>query len=383
MSAATYLDHAATSFPKAPGVADAIARFLAESCGNPGRGAHSFAAAAARVVEAVRRDAARLLDAAPERTIFTPGATIAINTVLASTLGHGARVVVSPLEHNAVMRPLRALERERGVRVDIVQAADPSGVPTPEEVSRDVARAPTALVVMTHASNVSGAVLPVAPIAAAIAPVPLLVDGAQTAGALPFSFRESGAAAFACSGHKALLGPAGTGLLLLREDFHVTPLVRGGTGSLSESEEMPAFLPDALEAGTCNALGLAGLGAALRFVAREGVGAIHARTVARADRLAMRLREIPGVRLHGYRDDAPRLATVSFTVDGRDAGELAHALDREHGFALRVGLHCAPAAHRRLGTFPHGTLRASFGPTTSDDDADRLAAAVRSLRIDR
>lgn len=379
MSAATYLDHAATSYPKAPGVAEEVARVLATLPGSPGRGAHRFAAAAARLVESARVDVATLLGTSAVRVVFTPGATAGINVVLLSSLREGDRVIVSELEHNAVMRPLRALERERGVRVVRIRAASGDGVPTPEECAAATAEAPTRLAVMTHASNVSGAVLPVASIARAIAPVPLLVDGAQSAGALPFAFDASGVAAFAASGHKGMLGPAGTGVLLLRDDFHVAPFVRGGTGSRSESEDMPDALPDRLEAGTPNVAGIAGLGAAARYLAREGADAMHRRTTAITRALLERLATIDGVRLVGVRDGAPRVAIVAFTVDGVDPGALALQLDREHGLALRVGLHCAPAAHRRLGTFPDGTLRASFGPFSTESDAMRLAHAIESV----
>ncbi len=379
MSRRIYLDHAATSFPKAPGVARAVTRFLESDAGNPGRGGHRLTVAASRTVEACREDVARLLGARAERTVLGPGATFWLNTLLLGLLGPGDRVVTSSLEHNAVMRPLRLLERERAVRVRVVRGDHRWGVPTPEEVAAAVSEAPTRLVVLTHASNVSGAVLPVAAVARRVAPVPVVVDGAQAAGSLPFRFEGSGLAAYACSGHKGLLAPAGTGVLLLSPELAKTlpPLVLGGTGSRSESEEMPDWLPDRLEAGTPNGAGLAGLGAAARWLLDEGVEGIHRRGVGLARRLARGLAEIPGVRLHGWTEEEPRLATVSFTVEGLDNGELAAWLDRERGIMLRVGLHCAPAAHRRLGTFPAGTLRAGIGPFVGEEEVDALVEAVR------
>jgi len=376
-----YLDHAATSFPKAPGVAAAVARFLEREAGNPGRGGHALAVAAARAVERCREEVAALLGCDPERTLLGPGATFWINTVLRGLLRPGDRVVVSALEHNAVMRPLSHLERTAGVRVRVVEGTDPSGVPTPDEIAAAVAESPTRLVVLTHASNVSGALLPVAAVARAVAPVPVLADGAQTAGTVPLDFDGSGLAAFACSGHKGLLGPPGTGVLLLnaRLAAELPPLSRGGTGSRSESQEMPTALPDRLEAGTPNAAGLAGLAVAAAWLRRQGVDRIHARTLRLARRLAGRLRAVPGVRLHGWVDGEPRVGIVSFTVAGADAGELAARLDREHGIMLRAGLHCAPAAHRRLGTFPAGTLRAAVGPFSTERDVDALVEALRRL----
>jgi cysteine desulfurase family protein len=372
-----YLDHGATAFPRAPGVAKAMVRFLDEASGNPGRGGHRLAVAAARAIEAAREEVAALLGGDPERTLFGAGATFWLNTVLASALGEGSRVVTSALEHNAVMRPLRFLEESRGVEVAVVEAADPSGVPTPEEIAARVAEAPTALVVLTHASNISGAVLPVAETARAVAPAPVLVDAAQTAGTLPINFADLGAAALVCSGHKGLLGPPGIGVLLLAPDFEVEPLLRGGTGSRSESEEMPEFLPDRLEAGTVNGAGAAGLGAACAWLGRRTVEAVTEHEHGLVGLLATGLGTITGVRLHGWTESAQHTGVLSFTLDGIDSGELAAWLDRRHGVCLRAGLHCAPAAHRRLGTFPDGTLRAGVGPFNSEEDIDALVKAVR------
>jgi selenocysteine lyase/cysteine desulfurase len=220
-------------------------------------------------------------------------------------------------------------------------------------------------------------VLPVAEIAAAVAPVPVLVDGAQTAGNLPIDFSRLGAAAFACSGHKGLLGPPGVGVLLLAEGVELEPLVCGGTGSRSESEEMPEWLPDRLEAGTPNGPGIVGLGAACAWLADRAVAAVHDHEVRLARRAAAGLAGIPGVRLHGRDEAAPHVGILSFTVGDVDSGELAAWLDRERGIMLRAGLHCAPAAHRRLGTFPEGTVRAGFGPFTADDEVDHLVDAIR------
>jgi len=372
-----YLDHGATAFPRAPGVAKAMVRFLDEASGNPGRGGHRLAVAAARAIEAAREEVAALLGGDPERTLFGAGATFWLNTVLASALGEGSRVVASALEHNAVMRPLRFLEESRGVEVAVVPAADPSGVPTPEEIAARVAEAPTALVVLTNASNISGAVLPVAETVRAVAPVPVLVDAAQTAGTLPIDFADLGAAALVCSGHKGLLGPPGIGVLFLAPDFDVEPLLRGGTGSRSESEEMPEFLPDRLEAGTVNGAGAAGLGAACAWLGRRTVEAVTEHEHGLVGLLATGLGTITGVRLHGWTESAQHTGILSFTLDGIDSGELAAWLDRRHGVCLRAGLHCAPAAHRRLGTFPDGTLRAGIGPFNTEEDVDSLVRAIR------
>jgi selenocysteine lyase/cysteine desulfurase len=374
-----YLDHSATSFPKAPGVPEAVAVFLRSSPGNPGRGGHRLTIEASRLIETSRAGIAGLLGADPERTLLGPGATYWLNVLFDGLVRQGDRVVTTALEHNAVMRPLRGLATRRGVRVDVVSGAHRGGVPTPDEVRGAVSREPTRLVVVTHASNVTGAVLPVEAIAAAVAPVPLVVDGAQTAGALPFDFEGSGVAAYVASGHKGLLGPPGTGLLLLRSGLEVEGWMRGGTGSRSESEEMPPFLPDRLEPGTPNGAGIAGLGAAVGWLRERGVEAVARDVRGLADRLAERLSGLPGMRLHGYEPGEPRTGTLSFTLDGVDSGELADWLDRERGLMLRVGLHCSPAAHRRLGTFPGGTLRVGLGPFSEPAHVDALAAALAEV----
>ena len=273
-----------------------------------------------------------------------------------------------------------ATDGTAGERSVVDTGKGPNGVPTTDAFRMRVAAAPTALVVLSHASNVTGAVLPVAEIARAVSPIPVVVDGAQTAGSLPFDFEKLGVAAYVCSGHKGLLGPPGIGALLLDEHFEIDPLIRGGTGSRSESEEMPSLLPDRLEAGTPNGPGIAGLGAACRWLAERGIASVaeHERRLVR--RLADGLREVSGLRLHGWQDDAAHTGVLSFTVSGLDNGELAARLDRNHGICLRPGLHCAPAAHRRLGTFPDGTLRAGVGPFNIDADVDALVAAVREAR---
>jgi cysteine desulfurase/selenocysteine lyase len=372
-----YLDHAATSFPKAPGVAEAMVRFLNESAGNPGRGGHRMSVAASRAIEDAREEVAALLGGDPERTLLGPGTTHWLNVIFASRLWRGTRVVVSALEHNAVMRPLRWLEIHRGVQVDVVPAADPFGVPTADEVAACVAEKNTTLVVLTHASNVTGAVLPVAEVIPKVAPVPVVVDAAQTAGSLPIDFAALGAAALVCSGHKGLLGPPGIGVMMLSPNFEVEPLVRGGTGSRSDSEEMPEQLPDRLEAGTPNGVCAAGLGVACSWLRRHSVEAVQFHAQRFAGRLGPGLTEGSKVRLYGWNFEAPHTGIISFRVDGLDSGELAASLDREHGICVRAGLHCAPAAHRRIGTFPEGTIRAGIGPFNVEADVDALVLAVR------
>jgi len=380
VTAVIYLDNAATSFPKAPGVAEAMVLALAEAGGNPGRSGHGLALAAQGVVNETRRRLAALLGAPdPSRLAFAANATDALNQALFGLLRPGDRVVTTSLEHNAVVRPLAALA-DRGVTVDRVACA-PDGSLDLDDLERALRAGPTRLVAMVHASNVAGTILP-AREAARLAHhhgALFLLDAAQTAGALPLDVRELGVDLLALPGHKGLLGPPGTGALYVAAGLSLTPLRHGGTGSRSEEERMPRELPEALEAGTVNTVGLAGLGAALRFLAERGVEAVRAHEVLLTERLLAGLREVRGLRVHGVADAARQVATVSITLAGWEPVDLAAVLESSFGIAVRAGLLCAPAAHRTLGTFPGGTVRLSAGCFTTAAEIDQAVAALGEL----
>ncbi len=285
------------------------------------------------------------------------------------------------MEHNAVMRPLRALERQ-GVELTVV-ACSPEGFLDPEEVERAL-RPNTTLVVLTHASNVCGTLLPVGEVGRIVRErgILLLVDAAQTAGAYPIDLQAEPIDLLAFTGHKSLYGPTGTGGLVLGahvDTDRLEPLKRGGTGSRSQLEEQPDFLPDRYESGTVNAVGLAGLQAGIDWVLEQGVSAIRAHEQALTAQLLAGLAGIPGVTVHGPSRAAQQTATVSITVAGLEVSEIGQRLDEEDGVLCRVGLHCAPAAHRTLGTFPAGTVRFGLGATNTADEVDAALAAVRRL----
>jgi cysteine desulfurase family protein len=381
------MDNAATSWPKPPAMLAAMRRFIDEVGANPGRSGHRAAVEAARVVYGAREAVAELLGVSdPLRVVFTANATQALNLALRGVLAPGDHVVTTGMEHNSVMRPLRALEQEEGVTLTVAPCS-PDGTLDPGEVERSL-RPQTRLIVVNHASNVIGTVLPVREVAgiARRHGVPLLVDGAQSAGALPFSVEELGVDLFAFTGHKSLYGSTGTGGLVIGERVDVErfrPLVWGGTGSRSESEAQPAFLPDKFESGTLNVVGLAGLAAGVRWVVDRGVEELRVRETEMAAALIAGLREIEAgrarVRVYGVTDAHRRLATVSFTVAGMEPAEVGLRLDDDYGIAARVGLHCAPLAHRTMGTYPDGTVRLSLGAFTTDDDVAAAVAAVRAL----
>jgi selenocysteine lyase/cysteine desulfurase len=288
-------------------------------------------------------------------------------------------VVTTSVEHNSVMRPLRRME-ESGVRITVVPAGTDGAVDARAVVA--AFREETRMVVLVHASNVSGAIQPVgAVIAAARARgVLTLVDAAQTAGAVPIDLASLPVDLLAASGHKGLLGPQGTGFLYVRDGVDVVPLVEGGTGSRSESDHQPDFYPDALESGTQNSVGVAGLAVSLAWILRKGVEAIRRREIAFVEELLAGLSRIPGVSVFGPQDPSRRVSVVSFLVDGLDPAEVGRRLEREHGVLVRAGLHCSPNGHRTLGTFPAGTVRVSPGPFTTRGEVARFLAGVRKIR---
>ena len=376
-----YFDNAATSWPKPEAVPAAIRDSFAEAGGNPGRSGHRMSVAAARIVESAREALAGLFHASdPSRIVFAHNATHALNLALLGLLHRGDHVITSGIEHNSVMRPLRYLET-LGVELTVVPCA-PDGIPDPNDMRRAM-RTHTRLVVTTHASNVIGTLTPVAALAAAAHErgVPCLVDASQTAGAIPIDVEESGVDLLAFTGHKGLLGPTGTGGLYIRESVAPAPLIRGGTGSESAHEIQPGFLPDAYESGTANVAGIAGLGAAARFLSEIGIEAVRAHEGRLVEQFLSGASEIPGIILYGPRDAALRCGLVSFNVAGATPSEIGLILDDSFGIMARTGLHCAPAAHRTLGTFPVGTVRFSFGWFNTADEVEEALGALRKIAV--
>ncbi len=381
-----YFDNAATSWPKPPGVSEAMTRFLREIGANPGRSGHRLSVAAGRIVYEARERIAALFHAPdPLRVVFGANVTEALNLALRGYLRPGDHVVVSSMEHNAVMRPLRALEAGLdGGPIELTV------VPCSREGFLDAAdleaalRPHTALIALNHASNVCGSLLPVRQ-AGEIARrhgCLLLVDAAQTAGAYPINLEADRIDLLAWTGHKALGGPMGTGGLVIgpRVDLdRFRPLKRGGTGSRSEWEEQPDFLPDRFESGTLNTVGLAGLSAALGWLLEQGVASIRRHEMALTQRLLDGLAAIPGLTVYGGRDAARQTATVSFNIAGLLPSDVGLRLDEEAGILCRVGLHCAPAAHKTLGTFPTGSVRFGLSVWNTGAEIDRALEAVSRL----
>ncbi|MBW1645816.1 MAG: aminotransferase class V-fold PLP-dependent enzyme [Deltaproteobacteria bacterium] len=377
-----YLDNAATSFPKPPEVTAAMRHYADKIGASPGRAGHRPAAAASRLVFQARERLAALFGIADSsRIIFTKNVTEALNLVLFGLLEAGDRVLVTGLEHNAVMRPLRRLEKSRGITVDILPMTT-AGQPDPAVLENWLTSRRYAFAVLNHGSNVTGSLLDLAAIVPRLRRerITVVVDGAQTAGALPLEVEKIGLDVFCFTGHKSLLGPQGTGGFYLRPGLQPRPLIYGGTGSRSEAEEQPEFLPDYYESGTPNTIGLAGLAAAAAFIERESPAAIHQRELHLVRRLEEGLAAIPGLTVHGPPPAAgDRLPVLSCTIANLSPSEIGLQLERRHGILVRVGLHCAPRAHRTIGTFPTGTVRLAPGYFNTMAEMETVVAALADI----
>lgn len=370
-----YLDSAATSFQKPPEVAAAVTRAMAE-CSSPGRGGYPAAVKAAELAFDCRWELQEMFEAdSPEQVVFTMNATHALNISIKSLVPPKGRVVISGYEHNAVTRPLAALEAE------ITVAAAP--LFSPEETVAAFADAiteETDAVICTHVSNVFGCVLPVERVGALCRArgIPLIIDASQSAGVLPLSVKDTGAAYVAMPGHKGLYGPQGTGVLLCGENAETHPLLEGGTGSNSLRQEMPDFLPDRLEAGTHNIPGIAGLLSGVRFVRGRSPQKICAAERQLAAVTAEGLRQLPGVEVFARNDLFDQCGVVSFRCAGVDAETVGLRL-AEQGIAVRAGLHCAPLAHRTAGTLDTGTVRVSFSAFNTKEEVFRFLHAAEGV----
>ncbi len=375
-----YLDNAATTYPKPEPVLKAMDHFSREVGGNPGRSGHHRSLEAGRVVLRARDALAILLGASdPTRVVLVKNATEALNIAIKGVLGGGGHAVVSCLEHNSVWRPLESLAA-RGVTYTVVPCRE-DGCVEPATVLEAITP-DTKLLIFMHASNVIGTLLPVADLAAVARErgIPLLVDAAQTAGCYPIDVEGMGIDLLAFTGHKELFGPQGTGGLYLAEGLELPPLLEGGTGSNSRDPHQPEFLPDRFEAGTPNGVGLAGLHAGVEFILQEGLDRIRGHVEELTTRLMEGLRAQPHMTLYGTADAAGRVGIASFNVQGFDSSEVASLLDERYGICVRSGLHCAPLAHRALGTLERGTVRASISYLSTAADVDYLLDCIRPLK---
>ena len=376
-----YFDNASTTFPKPKAVPEAVYRFMTEVGSNINRGCYEQAYSVENMVFETRQMLCELFGGQDcKNVVFTKNVTESLNDLLKGFLKPGDHVLVSSMEHNAVMRPLVQLEGQ-GVTFTRVPCAG-DGSLLLEELPR-LLRPNTRAVVMTHASNVCGTMLPLEEVGAFCAEHGLrfFVDSAQTAGVWPVNMEALHADAIAFTGHKGLLGPQGVGGFLLREDLigQLEPLLTGGTGSLSHTEEVPAFMPDRFEAGTLNLPGILGLHAGLAWLGETGIDAVRAHELKLTGRFLDGVRELKNIRVAGRGDLCGRTGVVSLVPAACDPGKVAFELDETYGIMTRVGLHCAPSAHKTLGTYPTGTVRFSFGWWNTETEVDTAVQALAEL----
>lgn len=376
----TYLDNAATSFPKPESVYSAMDHFARTELANPGRGGHKMALASERIIDEGRHRLNQLFHGlGAERFVFTCNCTDALNIAIKGSLQAGDHVVTTNLEHNSISRPLRALELAGMITLTRVPA-DGTGTVDPAAIQNAIT-AKTRLVAMTHCSNVLGTVQPIAEIGKIVRDRDLLfvVDAAQSAGVIPIDIQTMFIDMLAFPGHKSLLGPTGTGALYAGPRAQLRPWREGGTGGDSSSETQPREFPFFLEGGTPNVLGIAGLVAGIQSVEERGMQAIHEHEAALVERLWRRLEQIEGVTVFGHRDYSRRVGAISFRSEALPAPEIGGILDQAFDIAVRPGLHCAPYIHRAVGSFPDGLVRASPGQFNTADDIDRLADALDEI----
>lgn len=374
-----YLDNAATSWPKPEAVIMEMAKCIREYGANPGRSGHRMAIRASEKVHECRENLAGLFGVAdPLRLVFTSNATEAINLALKGILFPGDHVIFTSMEHNAVIRPLNKLA-SAGVELSIVKAGSSGKVRT-SDIAKMI-KDNTKLLMVTHASNVTGTVNDIASLGqlAKKHKVYFMVDAAQTAGNYPIDVGRMNIDLLAFSGHKGLLGPQGTGGLYIRPGLSLDTLKEGGTGSISESSCQPAFLPDRYESGTLNTPGIAGLNEGVKFILKTGVEKIKNRENQLAGYMLEGLCEIKGVRLYGSSDLKCRTGAISITIDGKDCQEVCCELDEKYNIAARGGLHCACLAHETIGTQDMGTIRFGIGYFNTVNDIDRALTAVQAI----
>lgn len=397
-----YLDNAATSFPKPQQVMESVLHYMEKVGANPGRSGHQLSIEASGIVQHTRESLATLFNITdPQRIVFTMNATESLNTVLYGFLNHGDNVIISSMEHNSVVRPLKYLE-ENSVITLTIAPCDNKGFLDIDALKKLINKN-TALMVLNHASNVCGTIQDVRAVKSAIGGIPLLMDAAQTAGCYPIDVTADDIDFLAFTGHKGLLGPQGTGGLYIREGLSVRPLKRGGTGSISESTQQPDFLPDSLESGTQNNPGIAGLGAGVDFILNEGLNKIKNHEASLTSTLLKELHGVPGLTIYGPVNAYLQTATISMTFDsilptgdnhtfggcgsinlawmeeGTPVADAGHILDSKFDIFVRAGLHCAPLAHKTLGTFPEGTVRFSMGYFNTLQDVEYTTKIIRKI----
>mgnify|MGYP000867728547 FL=1 len=376
-----YLDNASTTFPKAPNVANAMSDYLTNYGININRGSYALAYDVEDIIYTTRQRLNTLFNGHdPSHVTFTQNVTMSLNMVIKGLLKAGDHILVSSMEHNAVMRPLTQ-QLDKGITFDSIPC-DVTGSIQLESIETLI-RPNTVAMIINHASNVCGTVQPIESIGAICKAHNLhfILDAAQTAGVIPIDVKACHINALCFTGHKGLLGPQGIGGIILTKEIAqiLTPLIAGGTGSFSHLETMPTHMPDAFEAGTLNLPGIIGLNEGLSYIESVGMKNIHNHELTLTKTFLEGLRSITGINIIGKQDIQDRTAVVSITIDGMDPASIAYELESTYHIMTRVGLHCAPRAHQTLGTYPEGTVRFSFGYANTLEEVDMALSALHTI----
>lgn len=375
-----YLDNAATSFPKPERVYIHMIICMRQYCANPGRGGHSMSMASGRAVNRAREDICSFFNIKdPMRLCFTKNATEALNIAIKGVLKQGDHVILTSMEHNSVMRPLNTLKRDFGISFTIV-GGNKFGEIEPDDIKKNILKN-TTMIISTLSSNVNGIIMPVKDIGriAGEAGITFLLDASQGAGSLPVDVEDLKADILAFPGHKGLMGPQGTGGIYVREGINLKSLLEGGTGSNSEAVYQPEIMPDYLESGTLNTPGIIGLGQGIAFIKEKGIGKIREHKHELVSRLLEGFREIKGARIYSRIEKNCNSGIAAVNINGFDSTELSYILDREFQTATRGGIHCAPLAHRTLGTSGSGIVRFSPGFFNTATEIDFVIRSVEKI----
>ena len=375
-----YLDNAATSFPKPKEVADAVYDFMINNGTSSGRGSYKKAMQSDYIVYECRKLIGNLFNFDdPKKVVFTSNVTDSLNIAIRGILKENDHVITSSLEHNAVWRCLKTLEKDINIKIDTVECSK-DGITNPEDIKKYI-RKDTALIVFTQVSNVLGTIQPIKEIGkiARENKIVFLVDAAQSAGAMKIDIKEDNIDILAFTGHKSLLGPMGTGGLIINTDIDIKPLKAGGTGGDSAYEYQPDYYPNHLETGTSNVSGIAGLRAAIKFLNREGIDNIHNKEKELTKYALQRLETVKDIEIYGPKDCEKILSVISFNIKNKRPEDISTILDQKYDIMLRAGLHCAPTAHSVINTKDRGSLRIGIGYFNTKDDIDKLVEALNNL----
>ncbi|WP_418571655.1 aminotransferase class V-fold PLP-dependent enzyme [Intestinibacter bartlettii] len=375
-----YLDNAATSFPKPKEVATAVYDFMVNNGTSSGRGSYKKAMQSDYIVYECRKLIGKLFNFDnPKKVIFTSNVTDSLNIAMRGILKENDHVITSSLEHNAVWRCLKTLERDINIKIDTVECSK-DGITNQQDIKKYIKK-DTALIVFTQASNVLGTIQPIREIGAIAREhnIPFLVDSAQSAGAMKIDVKEDNIDILAFTGHKSLLGPMGTGGLIINTNIDIKPLKAGGTGGDSAYEYQPDYYPNHLETGTSNVSGIAGLREAIKFLNKEGIENIHNKEKELTKYALEKLETVKDIEIYGPKDCEKMLSVISFNIKDKRPEDVGSILDQKYDIMLRAGLHCAPTAHSVIGTKERGTLRIGLGYFNEKEDIDKLVEALNNL----